>query len=54
MREARDYLIEHLPAKINGTHYYTAEALADGSLFMKSASGPKYVVSVDMEVDCSL
>ena len=54
MREARDYLIEHLPAKINGTHYYTAEALADGTLFMKSANGPRYVVSVDMEVDCSL
>ena len=52
MREARNILITNIPADINGTHYYTATALADGSLWMKAER--KYVAYCDLEVGCSL
>ena len=54
MREARDILITNIPADIGGTHYYTATALADGSLFIKRLNGPKYVEYCDMEVEASI
>lgn len=54
LRDARNILIESIPATINGTHYYTAKALADGTLKMKQRAGPRYVAYVDMEVGCSL
>lgn len=54
MKDARDLLTTGIPATIGGTHYYTAVPLADGSLKMKSVSGPKYVEFVDMTVEASL
>lgn len=52
MREARNILTTRIPAEINGTHYYTAVPLADGSLDMKAER--KYVTYCDIEVGCSL
>lgn len=54
LRTARNILIESIPATINGTHYYTAKALADGTMKTKERAGPRYVEFVDMEVGCSL
>ena len=54
MREARNLLTAGLPATINGTHYYTAVPLADGSLKMKANNGPRYIEYVDMSVEASI
>lgn len=54
LREARDILTTGLPADINGTHYYTAVPLADGSMMKKTVNGPRYIEFVDMEVACSI
>ena len=54
MRTARDLITEGIPATIDGTHYYTAVPLADGSLKMKATNGPRYVEYVDMQVVASI
>ena len=54
VRQARDELIKGLPSDIEGTHYYTARALADGSLKKKALNGPRYIEYVDLEVVASL
>jgi len=54
MREARNLLTAGLPATINGTHYYTAVPLADGSLKMRANNGPRYIEYVDMSVEASI
>lgn len=52
--QARDALIEGTPFDTASAHYYTATALADGSLTQKALNGPRYIESVDMEVVASL
>jgi len=47
---ARDFLITHIPADVNGTHYYTAVPLADGNMLVKSPRGPTYIYHVTLEV----
>lgn len=54
MRWGRNFLTENIPAYINGTHYYKATPLADGTLLMKARNGPRYITYCDMEVECSL
>lgn len=54
MRWSRDYLTENLPSLINGTYYYTAVPLADGTLLEKRKNGPLYVTFCDMEVASSI
>ena len=51
---ARDALITGIPYDSASTHYYTARALTDGSLRRKAYDGPRYIMSVDMEVVASL
>ena len=50
---ARDFLITHIPADINGTHYYTATAVGDGSTQSRQANG-LFIEFCDMEVIASL
>lgn len=50
---ARDFLITHIPADINGTHYYTAVPTGDGSTQSRQANG-LFVEFCDMEVVASL
>ena len=50
---ARDFLITHLPADINGTHYYTATTVGDGSTQSREVNG-RYIEFCDMEVVASL
>ena len=54
VRLARDALIRHIPADVNGTHYYTARALADGHVLMKARNGPRYIETCDLEVVASI
>lgn len=54
MKAARNFLTTHIPTTVSGTHYYTAKALADGSLKRKSLNGPKYIEFVDMTVEASI
>jgi hypothetical protein len=54
MRACRNFLTAHIPAEINGTHYYTAVPQADGKLLLKAKNGPRYVTFVDIEVGCSI
>lgn len=48
LRQARNALIVNIPAEVNGTYYYTAMALADGSL--KTREGRRFIEYTDMEV----
>ena len=50
---ARDFLITHIPADINGTHYYTAVATGAGSTESRVVNG-LFVEFCDMEVVASL
>lgn len=50
---ARDFLITHIPADINGTHYYTATTLGDGSTQSRVVNG-LFIEFCDMEVVASL
>lgn len=54
LRTVRDRLVESLPVTVNGTRYYLAEPLADGSLKRKGKRGPAYIEYVDLEVTRSL
>lgn len=47
---ARDYMTTHLPAEINGTHYYYAVPLAEGTIKRKASRGPAYIFHTTMEV----
>ena len=54
LRTARDALIPGIPWTSATTHYYTARAMADGSVRRKALNGPRYIEYVDMEVVASL
>lgn len=53
MRNARDTLITHLPADINGTHYYYARALMDGTVRERRLND-SWVEFCDLEVVASV
>jgi len=54
VREAADIIITSMPHDTTSGHYYTATALADGSLMKKSRNGPAYIEYIDLEVLASL
>lgn len=50
MSNARNFFTTHLPAEINGTHYYYAVPLAEGTIKQKAPRGPTYIYHTTMEV----
>ena len=50
LNSSRNFFTTHLPADINGTHYYVAIPQADGELLIKPPRGPVYILHVTMEV----
>lgn len=54
VRTAADIITKAMPTDTASGHYYTATALADGSLKKKSRNGPAYIEFIDMEVLASL
>lgn len=50
---ARDFLITHIPADVNGTHYYTVTTVGDGSTQSRQVNG-LFIEFCDLEVLASL